>query len=138
MRKNSTAGREVRITDRAALKQKFESHVSETDTDCRVWVGPKQLRVGDVFLTPRRAAWFLKHGSMPAGEIKQKCMTKDCVYWRHLEEGAARNAGAKAAEERLDEKQIAEIVKKSKGGATIPALADEYKVSVGTIHRHIK
>lgn len=119
--------------NKAALKEKFDAHVASTDTDCRVWVGSKQIRVGEAFLTPRRAAWLLKHGAMPEGEIKGKCMTKDCVYWKHLEEGSTRNSGAKVASERLSEKQIAEI---KISNDSITALAEKYEVSVGTIHRY--
>lgn len=116
------------------FKRRFFSKTEKTKAGCVVWTGQSHnVRLPDgSYTTPRRAAYLIKHGVMPARELKLKCATETCVNWRHFTEGRASKSGKRRE---LDEAERAQIIKlHDKGkGRSKRSLAKEFKVSIGTI-----
>lgn len=74
---------------------------------CSVYTGghtvrlPLEIDIGVTFVTPRRAAYLIAHGRLPASEIKASCQTRGCVTPEHLVLGRARRRGSTVVTKQL-------------------------------------
>ena len=119
--------------------ERFKARTTKMDNGCLAWNGGKNIRLPDGgYITPRRAAYLIKHKEMPTREIKLACHTQSCVEPKHFLEGRAAKTGTKSHEERLSETDKALIAKlrRQKNPVPVKELAAKFKVSVGTIDRY--
>ena len=121
------------------FSDRFFERTTKMENGCLAWNGGKNIMLpSGGYITPRRAAYLIKNKQMPEREIKLICHTPCCVATIHFVLGRIAKSGAKAHENRLTEKDKAEI---SKARLLLPplsvkSLALKYQVSIGTIDRY--
>ncbi len=117
------------------LSEIFSSKLAEKG-ECWVWT-PQSLMLSHegVRYVPRRLAYILTHGEIPAGQrVLVNCGTVECCNPAHLELGAA--SGGRRRRHALTKGQMISVRKMYASGKwTQTALAKKFRVNQFTISR---
>ena len=122
----------------ASLERRFRALVARAENGCLLPIDPKrqQLAVapGDT-QTLGRAAWLLKHGSLPKAHLRRVCRCKGCVDADHLEEVPAKR-GYTPRRTPLTASERAQVLRRHRiEKKRLADIAYEFQVSIQTVQR---
>lgn len=126
-----------KITIPQSFADDFKSRCETMPNGCISYLGahtvriPVDAEIAVRFVSPRRAAYLIKHKQMPTREVKLVCHTPTCVNPKHFIEGRERREFSEHTV--LDGKKVAAIEKKFAAGGGKKSLAREYGISMHTL-----